>query len=138
MNITYSNLSTSQVGENINENPFSDIDVEDQKEISGVGSVLLGIVLGIINILILIGNTLVLLCVILRNQQSHLRKGQCHNQRRTNIFIVNLALTDLTLSLLVLPLNIVQIIAGRWVLGNTCLWCLFGEFVDVAWLFFGW
>ena len=119
MNITYINVSALHFGENIKEDHFNGTDVDDQKEILGVGSVLLGIVLSMINILILSGNTLVLLCVMLRKKQSHLRKGQCHYQQRTNIFIVNLALTDLTLSLLILPLNIVQIITGKWILGIT-------------------
>ena len=81
-------------------------------------NVLLASILSGIDVLIFCGNILVLVYLLTKTNKHRLRKGNSHEQRRTNIFILNLAFTDLTLSILIIPPNIVQVITGKWMLGN--------------------
>ena len=85
----------------------------------GVEAILLSIVLGSINIMTFSGNIFVLISIIMTNRKPHLRQGPGTKLRRTNVFIVNLALTDLALSLMILPPSVIQTITGKWLLGNT-------------------
>ena len=109
-------LNTSKINDTIlhesalEEYGFENLEAKD---------ILLALILVVINILIFCGNILVIICLLFKNSKSRLRRGRSNKQRRTNIFIVNLAFTDLTLSLLIIPPNILQVISGKWMLGNT-------------------
>ena len=80
--------------------------------------VLLTTILSGIDVLIFCGNILVIVYLLNKNNKYHLRRENSNEQRRTNIFILNLAFTDLTLSILIIPPNILQVITGKWLLGN--------------------
>ena len=80
--------------------------------------VLLASILSGIDILIFCGNILVIICLLTKNNKYRLRRGNSNEQKRTNIFILNLAFTDLTLSILIIHPNILQVITGKWMLGS--------------------
>lgn len=74
-------------------------------------AILVTVVLGIIVIVTIVGNTLVILSVF---TYKPLRIVQ-------NFFIVSLAVADLTVAILVLPFNVANMVLGRWVFGiNLC------------------
>lgn len=70
-------------------------------------AILVTVVLGIIVIVTIVGNTLVILSVF---TYKPLRIVQ-------NFFIVSLAVADLTVAILVLPFNVANMVLGRWVFG---------------------
>ena len=72
-----------------------------------------------INVLIFCGNILVIICLFHKRSTTRLRTDSSSKQRRANLFILNLAITDLMLSILIIPPNILQVITGNWMLGNT-------------------
>lgn len=76
-------------------------------------------VLGLINIMVVIGNTLVIMAVFFT---SKLRTV-------TNFFIVSLAVADLMVGIAVLPFSTAYEILGFWVFGN--IWCQTWLAVDV-------
>lgn len=71
-------------------------------------AILVTMVLTIIILLTIIGNVLVILSVF---TYKPLRIVQ-------NFFIVSLAVADLTVAVLVLPLNVANMMIGRWVFGK--------------------
>lgn len=79
------------------------------------------IVLGIINVLVIFGNTLVIAAVIYTPRL----------QTITNYFIVSLAVADLLVGLTILPFSMTSEVLKVWVFGNT--WCQIWLAVDV-WL----
>ena len=72
-----------------------------------------------INVLIFCGNILVIICLFHKRNNTRLRTDSSSKQRRANLFILNLAFTDLMLSVLIIPPNVLQVITDNWMLGNT-------------------
>lgn len=84
-----------------------------------VFTISIGIVLGIIIVMAIIGNSFVIAAFCLKPK---LRKP-------TNYFILNLAVADLTLAILVLPMSAVYDIHGKWVFSSVV--CLIWTVVDI-------
>ena len=72
-----------------------------------------------INVLIFCGNVLVIICLLHKRNNANLRTDNSSKHWRSNIFILNLAFTDLMLSILIIPANILQVMTDNWILGNT-------------------
>ena len=92
---------------------FSRLKTLESKDIL-IASFLIGI-----NVLIFVGNILVIICLFHKRNNASLRRDSSSKQRRANIFILNLAFTDLMLSIFIIPPNILQVILDNWMLGNT-------------------
>ncbi|XP_031567832.1 visual pigment-like receptor peropsin [Actinia tenebrosa] len=84
----------------------------------GVHSSILSLVL----LLIIIGNTLVLLVLYRQRKQLNLRV--------TNMFLANLAVVDLSVGLLILPFSICTVINGGWVFGEPL--CQLNGFINMT------
>lgn len=115
-----SNLSTSQFSSEATKCPEVEVELYDNftgipLSVSIWEAVVTLLVLGFIIILTIIGNVLVILSVF---TYKPLRIVQ-------NFFIVSLAVADLTVAILVLPLNVAYSLLGRWV---------FGKLVCTMWL----
>ena len=108
------------VNDPLPKNTFEGIETAEEGGLAG--KVLISVVLGSVLTLIFAGN-LTVLCLMVRNyrKQKYMRNsgGLDSKLRRTNFFIVNLAIIDLLLSLIILPPNIIQIIKEKWFFGNT-------------------
>uniref|UniRef100_T1IYY6 G-protein coupled receptors family 1 profile domain-containing protein n=1 Tax=Strigamia maritima TaxID=126957 RepID=T1IYY6_STRMM len=85
----------------------SDFQILVKPSMSILKAIIVVLTLGIITIVTIIGNILVIMSVF---TYKPLRIVQ-------NFFIVSLAIADLTVAVLVMPLNIVYTILGRWLLG---------------------
>ncbi|KAK3698526.1 hypothetical protein QZH41_014448 [Actinostola sp. cb2023] len=79
--------------------------------ISPFAKTLLVAVLAVTTVAVFLGNTLVL--IILHKQK------KTANQRVITMFIANLSLIDLSVSLIVLPLSMATYIHGSWPFGET-------------------
>ena len=70
------------------------------------------------HILIFCGNILVIICLLHKRNNASFRADSTSKHGRANIFILNLAFTDLMLSILIIPPNILQVILDNWIFGN--------------------
>lgn len=91
----------------------------DQVDWSKPGLIISLVILGAVNVLVLLGNCLVVLAVFL---DSKLRTV-------TNLFIVSLAMADLSVGLAVLPFSASLEVLDLWVFGD--VWCSIWLAVDV-------
>ncbi|KAH9524697.1 hypothetical protein Btru_027558 [Bulinus truncatus] len=82
-------------------------------------TVTLSAILSLVDLCIIVGNSMVLL-VIIRH------RGM---RTRTNLFLVNLAVADLLVGLCVVPFTITTLIENRWVFGNGAV-CLFNGWMN--------
>lgn len=91
---------------------------------SFVFKISVSVILSLIIIVAIVGNSFVIAAFCLR---ARLRKP-------TNYFILNLAVTDLSLSILVLPISAVYDVLGTWLFGpEICLiWTVLDVFVSTA------
>ncbi|CRK92098.1 CLUMA_CG005664, isoform A [Clunio marinus] len=83
------------------------------------------------------GNILVVLAVLRNKQMQTARQVNNQFNAKINIFIVNLAISDLLLCLVTMPLTLIEILSKYWPLGNT--WSIiFSRFYDflLAYLLF--
>lgn len=79
-------------------------------------------ILSLVMVLIIIGNTLVLLVLYRQRKQLNLRV--------TNMFLANLAVVDLSVSLLIIPFSICVVIKGGWVFGEPL--CQLNGFINMT------
>lgn len=79
-------------------------------------------ILSLVMLLIIIGNTLVLLVLYRQRRQVNLRV--------TNMFLANLAVVDLSIGLLILPFSICVVIKGGWILGEPL--CQLNGFINMT------
>ena len=91
----------------------------DEVDWSNPGLVLSLVILGVINVVVLLGNCLVVLAVFL---DSRLRTV-------TNLFIVSLAMADLSVGVAVLPFSASLEVLNLWIFGE--IWCSIWLAVDV-------
>ncbi|KAJ1141664.1 hypothetical protein NDU88_007992 [Pleurodeles waltl] len=85
---------------------------------------LAGVLLSLLILSTLLGNTLVCLAVI---KFRHLRS------KVTNFFVISLAVSDLFVALLVMPWKAVTEVAGYWLFGNFCdIWVAFDIMCSTA------
>lgn len=94
-------------------NPLEDVDW------SQPGLIISLVILGVVNVLVLAGNCLVVLAVFL---DAKLRTV-------TNLFIVSLAMADLSVGLAVLPFSALLEVLDLWIFGE--IWCSIWLAVDV-------
>jgi octopamine receptor len=94
-------------------NPLEEVDW------SQPGLIISLVILGVVNVLVLFGNCLVVLAVFL---DSKLRTV-------TNLFIVSLAMADLSVGLAVLPFSASLEVLDMWIFGE--IWCSIWLAVDV-------